>query len=306
MTMSGMDTAAIRQVAGQLSQHSESIAETRQRVDSLLELVRHHWQGDDVRQFDSRWMDQYRGICLRLHENLADLARIARDNADAQDRVSGDLQGGSSGVTGRPWDTGPRLGGAVGSQGQMLPEMYNWLVSQGSLVGKAIDYSTLGMVLKYGVGAVKTLDDVPAWKGLNGFLGGLGILSGTVDTAEGVSTDDYGKAWGGVVDVALGVAGVALGVEAAPIVIPLTIAKTFVDATIPYSSESQNSLLDYQAERMFGNDATHLTPEQSQALSQHYEGVGGVVNMLSDKMDQTGEPIAKAGDAFFRWVGWKK
>jgi uncharacterized protein YukE len=210
MTMSGMDATVIRQVAGQLSQQSESIAETSRRVDSLLDLVRHHWQGEDVRQFDSRWMDQYRGICLRLHDNLADLARIARDNADAQEKTSATLDGG--GGPGGSLSAHPGSSGSAPSGGTANLDwgsFYNAVAGVGGTLNKVVEGkadldSPLLSSIAYLPDAFNAFKDAASGNldvaGFTGFMGSTLQLGGTFMDTFGSTLDGaaMGKALGTV------------------------------------------------------------------------------------------------------------
>jgi len=297
VSIEGMNVDAVRQLSRDLRGQSVQLDGVCRRVDGFVSRTAGVWQGRDASDFVSWWRDQHRPKVMELVRVLEGLAQSASNNADEQEKASGGSTDSSAGLP--AFDRTQMLRTMVQPDNPDIMEKIGW-------VSTSMDYAQFGMVLKYGAKAVDALDDVRAWKGFNGALGMIGIFSGTMETAEGVGSGDYGKAWGGVIDVALGTAGMSIGAAAAPIVVPLGVAKTFVDATIPYSTESQDSLLDYQAERMFHTDRSDLTPEQSIKLANRYEGFMGGVNMISDKMDQTAEPIAKAGDAFFRWIGLKK
>jgi len=219
MTMSGMDTTVIRQVSGQLTQQSESVAQTTRSVDSLLELARHNWQGDDVRQFDSRWVDQYRGTCLRLHENLADLARIARDNADAQEKTSASLEGG--GGPGGTFSTRPGSigsdavpGGGGGSSAVDWGSYYNAVAGVGGTLNKIVEGkaeldSSLLSSIAYLPDAFNTFKDAASGNldvaGFTGFMGSTLELGGTFMDKFGSTLD------GAALGKALGTVGGAVG-----------------------------------------------------------------------------------------------
>nr|NLI49952.1 hypothetical protein [Propionibacterium sp.] len=251
-----------------------------------------NWSGRDLKEFESWWRDQHRPKLVQLSEALAGLGQAAFNNAAEQEQAS---QGSAA--------SGSLAGGSVSPSGPAFGAAYNSFKGQTDAVSKTMDYATLGMILKYGDKAVDGLDRGTAWGPFTKGLGYVGILTGGIETVQGIASHDVGKAGGGLVDVGLATAGIVGGTAAAPVVIPLGVAKTFVDATIPYSDEAQNSLLDYQAKRMYGCDTSALTPAQASHLTARYEGGWGVVNMISDKMDQTGQPIADAGEAFRRWLG---
>lgn len=297
MSFDGMNVEAVRRIGGDLAKQANALGNIRAAVDRLVDLSQQNWGGKDARDFAGWWRNQHRSQLESLKTLIEGLATSARNNADEQERAS---QGSGS--------AGSRslVDGTASSPGSALGAAYDSFSGQVDVVSKTMDYATLGMVLKYGVEAVDDLDQGTAWGPFTRGLGYLGVLTGGIETVQGVMTQDVGQAGGGLVDVGIATAGIVGGTAAAPVVVPLGVAKAFVDATIPYSDEAQNSLLNYQAERMYGRDTSALTPAQASQLTERYEGGWGVVNMISDKMDQTGQPIADAGEAFWRWIGVRR
>lgn len=290
MTFDGMNVEAVRRIGRGLQQSAGDLDRIRGAVDKLMVAAERNWSGRDVKEFEGWWRDHHRSKLLHMRETLSGLGQAALNNAAEQERVS---QGSAGAVVGDP------SGGAAASFGSA----YDSFTTQVDAVSRTMDYATLGMILKYGEKAVDGLDQGTAWGPFTKGLGYLGVITGGVETVQGVVSNDVGKAGGGLVDVGLATAGIVGGTAAAPVVIPLGVAKTFVDWTIPYSSESQESLYAFQAERLFGCEVSELTPEQASQMTERYEGAMGVVNMLSDKMDQTAQPIDDAAEAFWRWVG---
>lgn len=293
MTFEGMNVEAVRRIGRDLQARSGDLDSIRVAVDKLIAAAQRNWSGQDLKEFEGWWRDQHRRKLVQLGEALDGLGQAALNNAEEQERASKGIAEG--GVGSPPIDTVRSFGAA-----------YDSFSGQVEAVSRTMDYATLGMILRYGEKAVDGLGQGTAWGPFGTGLGYLGLLTGGVETVQGAMAHDIGKAGGGVVDMGLATAGIVGGTAAAPVVVPLGVAKAFVDSTIPYSSEAQYSLLDYQAERTYGCDTSGLTPGQASRLTERYEGAMGLVNMISDKMDQTGQPIADAGEAFWRWVGVRK
>lgn len=97
MTITGMNVAEIRNLAGQLQRRAESVERTTREVQRLVDLSRTNWAGDDIRQFEARWNGGTHATAQRISGDLRQLADIARRNADAQERTSAELEGGFGG-----------------------------------------------------------------------------------------------------------------------------------------------------------------------------------------------------------------
>lgn len=97
MTITGMNVAEIRNLAGQLQRRAESVERSTREVQRLVDLSRTNWAGDDIRQFEARWNGGTHATAQRISGDLRQLAEIARRNADAQERASAELDGGFGG-----------------------------------------------------------------------------------------------------------------------------------------------------------------------------------------------------------------
>ena len=121
------------------------------------------------------------------------------------------------------------------------------------------------------------------------------ILDGTSGIAGTASWVAPLVGVGGTAVLGLSVVGAGIGVGVA-----------FVNATLPYSTSSQDDMFKYVLHEQFGANANvdpeHLTGEQAQFMSHRYDGPFGVAQMISDKMNQTGEPIQHASAVTKQWV----
>lgn len=295
----GMDVEAVRGIARQLTTEATALEGVRAHVDALTSRASQEWRGQDAQQFSALWRSGARAKLVALIQGLQDLARKAAANADAQQQVSGSLDG----VAANAWDLqGLPVGGALGAPESPLERLGDAAVDISEFlegVGNTMDIAEFATLMK-GAG---NLGNIPGWGSTSAFLGGLGVFTGGVQLGYGVASGDSGDIIEGALNSGVAVGGLAGG----PMLgVPLLVAKGFVDTTIAYTPESQDSLLDYQVERMFGVSRDNMTPEQASKLVERYEGPMGVVNTISDKMDQSGQWIADLGDKFWRSVGMKK
>lgn len=295
----GMNIEAVRGIGRQLESEAFSLDGVRARVDALAGQVGQEWRGPDAQQFVGLWRSGSRAKLVVLVQQLRELARKARENSDAQEQVSGSLDGGlTHGEAFQP----PAVGGAVGAPQGPLQRLGDAAVGISEFLDGAantMDVAEFVTIMK-GAG---NLGKIPGWEATSSFLGGLGVLAGGVQFGHGVASGDSGDIIEGALNSGVAVGGFLGG----PMVgVPLLVGKGFVDTTIAYTPESQDSLLDYQVQRMFGVSRDNMTPEQASKLVERYEGPMGVVNTISDKMDQSGQWIADLGDKFWRGVGVKK
>lgn len=114
MSMSGMNTESIKTVSSQLTSQGNEVTHVARAVDSILSVARQNWRGENLRQFDARWTGQYRTSCLRLADELRDLARTAAKNASEQEKTSRSLEGGGG--------VGGLVAGAIGAVKTLLPD----------------------------------------------------------------------------------------------------------------------------------------------------------------------------------------
>lgn len=299
MARLGMDADTVEAVGRQLMAKGQSLTALVRTVDGLINSANAHWWGHGGRQFVDQWRNVDRKALLQAAQSVEGLGRSAVNNAADQRRKSSSAGAAPAGVT------------AAGGSGKVSDGSGE--LSVAGLVHGFTDLWNTGA----GKGKAEWFDGASGlkyFKALGPVLDVLGVVEGVIAMRDAAAMHDTGGMVGAGVDVGLGAGSlvvtgagaVAAGsavAAAGPLVFGVALGKSLVDYSIPYSSQSQTELLDYQAQRMFGSDAEHLTPTQSQALVSRYSGIGGVAFMISDKMDQSGQPIEDAGAAFWRWVG---
>lgn len=285
-TMYGANVDQLRQCAQQFDQQAQA-------VEGMARWLQHvltdGWKGPDARQFHDQVHNSLAPDLTRVARAVREAAKDLRSQAQQQEQASA-AHGPATGIP----STGPgrtTIAGPVSSTGHTadLIGLLRTVVTHGSNADTLAELAEFSDLIK-----------IPKFLGpVSQVLGPAGSVFAALDIAEGVAEGDTGKVVGGIVDIGLGVASKT---PAAPVVWGLMVGKALVDSSIPYSAESQDSLLDYQAQELFGRPRSELTPEQAVSLSNRYTGIGGVVSMLSDKMNQTAQPIDAAGRWFWRTV----
>lgn len=311
MGISGANVEQLELLAKRMDECGSQLDAVLGRLEFGLRTT--NWAGGDGVRFRADWAQAHRPQLARVAAGLREASVALLRNAGEQRMASGEM----GGAVGLPFGG---VFAAVGSQsaaGQPMTaeqsrllglaiEHFGGMVDRAGEVGMALDWAEFGMVLKYGGKIVDALGDATAWGKFTNILGGLSVATGTFDLGMGINTQDGGRVASGAIDVSLGAASLFLGTSAAPVLVPLGVAKAYLDATVPYTKESQDSLNDYMARTHLGTTYDEMTDDQKSALDKRYEGFGGALNKISDKMNQTGEPIRKAGDKFWRRIGLKK
>ena len=264
MARMGMDVEAVESIARGIQGDAERLGELTASVEALVRRLPGLWRGSDATRFvEQRW-PQHRTTLAAVQESVRGLGQSALNNAADQRAASDATAGGVA--------TNAHFGGAVDP---------SWWAAAGGGLHGATDLA-----------ATVSDTEVPkAFRMLGPVVGGLQIVTGTVDGVTAYRDGDWGRLGGDAVDVALAGAGLAAGALAAPEIVTglaaFGIAKAAVDASIPYSAQSQDQLLDYEARKMFGVGTSGMTPAQATALSERYSGPVGMVTMVSDKMSET-------------------
>ncbi len=196
MTTLGMDTEAGLAASTELDRGSQRIAELATRLDSALRSF--EWTGLDAERTLDAWQETERPALDTTVTQLASMALLIRQEAQAQDTVSGD---GSSTSAGGTVVTSAQPQGFLGKVGQFLTDR----------ISAAYD------------GAVRTLGHA------GGFLGKVGdVLTGREDhsvseiAASALLT--LGSAAGTVANIVTGkdqhVLGEGTGVAGTPTAVP--------------------------------------------------------------------------------------
>ncbi len=267
MARLGMDVDSVERIGHGLQTDADALTALTSRIDATVRRLVGVWDGRDSTEFVGTWWPQHRSSLQQVQEQIRGLGQSALDNASDQRRASDSTGAGASG------------GGHEAPRGSA--DDGGWWLQQAGLLHDGTELVT--DVSKTPVPRV--------FDALGPVLGVLGVGVGVYDGVQAARSGDVGGAVGDGVDVALSTAGFVVAPE---VVVPLAIGKAFVDATIPYSAASQNSLLDFEAKRAFGVGTSGLTPAQSAQLASHYSGAMGPLNMISDKMDQSYDTAANA------------
>lgn len=259
MPFVGMDVDAVEGVGRSLQTQAQELEQLVSRIDSLVGRLPGVWEGRDSTTFVSQWWPRHKAELRAAGQAVQGLGDSALANARDQRSASG-----SAGV-------------AVGTPG----------VVGGSAAAPSVDpqwWLNLAGGLHSGADLVTHVEGIatPAAFGVLGkVVGAAGLAAAAGTIADGASSGDGGKVVGGIADVAIvGVTNPAIG-------IPLGIGKVFVDETLPYSTESQDSVLDFQAERMFGHGTADLSADEASALADRYSSPWGPAFMISDTMDHS-------------------
>lgn len=86
MSLKGMDTDAVRQLAAQMNQAHETIQQLSAQLTGQLNNVQ--WIGPDREHFVSNWQSTHVAALHNVAAALSDAAGRANQNASEQDNVS--------------------------------------------------------------------------------------------------------------------------------------------------------------------------------------------------------------------------
>ncbi|MDR2895274.1 MAG: hypothetical protein LBV30_01255 [Propionibacteriaceae bacterium] len=103
MSFEGMTPTEIDSAVARLEGQITRLNTVRDRVNSLVREATYHWQGADLRRFDSSWQGQYRGQIQAVINHIVALSSQLRNQAAAQRATSGDAPGGGIGNGTGPW-----------------------------------------------------------------------------------------------------------------------------------------------------------------------------------------------------------
>jgi WXG100 family type VII secretion target len=93
MSFDGMNVEAVRSLAGRLDAEGKQLLSVGGQVDKILSELGSNWAGRDFQEFRSWWLDQHKPALNRLVDLIEGLGRSAKNNADAQERVSDSTSG---------------------------------------------------------------------------------------------------------------------------------------------------------------------------------------------------------------------
>lgn len=297
--MYGADTGALRDLSGRMGRGADELEAIARW---LLGQDRGLWLGPDADRFfgdcDSNLAPQLRAVIQALRDIALELQR----QAEEQDTASG--AGGSGGGSGGGGFAGGGGGDGFSRGGGGGSPTGGWQAMPGvDAATTAIDWLSNADTTE-SLYAVGRFGDLGRPGVRTGAFSVLGVVTGSMDVAQGVSTDDEAMVVSGGIDVGLSTAGfLAAGTVAAPLVGGLALSKSLVEYAVPITETDQYSLLDWVAERKFGKSMADLTLDQSSAMVERYSGPAGIAWMLSDKMDQSADELGKSVEGLGNAVG---
>lgn len=295
MALFGADVDELNALANQMDQASRTLATSRARISA--QVSNSAWVGPVADRFRSEWSSTNSRRIVSAVDLLSSAATTLHQNAQEQTRasaadhpaISGSLTFGDAGMdpVGRFGDLLGILGNGAESIGDinLLSDLH---VLNGSFLKPLDKYlGPIGFALSAAAVAV----DVREHDAIGALMDGVSGLAAGVTSLAPVLTPVIGLA----AVTGLSVVGAGIGVGVA-----------FVQATLPYSLSSQDAMVKYVVQEHFGPqakvDPEHLTAEQSQYMSGRYDDPFGVAQMISDKMNQSGEPIQHASAVTSQWV----
>jgi uncharacterized protein YukE len=302
MTMYGADIATLRSLAAQLDRAADQLDGHRTFLGNAIQQSA--WLGPDADRFRGEWQGQLSTRVAASARLLRETAATVRQNADQQERASA-VDGGAHG-SGSVLQGGlPSEGFANGLDASLFAVDLAKVVNEVSSFSTSDAVKSLARIL--GSDADKVLAKIeelkmPSAAGvLSKGLGALGVASDAVSTVQDLASGHYidgalGTAVTGTSAAGLagelGLGGAALG-SLGPLAAGVGAFKGFVDITIPTTPEHQTETYRVGAESLFGPnvDIDHLSKEQADAMGDHYSGVMGVVNMISDTMEASAKKI---------------
>jgi len=87
--MTGMDSGAIRTLAGHIRGQADGITHVVSAVDRIVSQLGQSWHGSDASEFIGWWQQTHRPSLIQAEQTLAGLAQSADNNAGQQDAASG-------------------------------------------------------------------------------------------------------------------------------------------------------------------------------------------------------------------------
>ena len=90
MPMEGMNVDTIRQISRDLRAQAGLLNGVCVRVDGFINRTQNQWRGANATDFQSWWRSQHRAKVVQLVQDLEGLAQSLSNNADEQERASGD------------------------------------------------------------------------------------------------------------------------------------------------------------------------------------------------------------------------
>ncbi|MGV8907378.1 MAG: hypothetical protein ACOH1Y_00205 [Propionicimonas sp.] len=290
-TMYGADVAQLRALAAQLERHADELDRGRMTVGNAIRISA--WVGPFAATFRLQWDSEHSQSIMNAVGRLRESARLARGNADAQERASA--------VDG----SGP-ANASVPCMPHLTPE-------------READYERLLAALKMGSLTAGTLDDLKdllaglekgslEYKSFTEWLTKVkGLDAGTILglVGMGITAKELGEALGendpaAILDSSLDLAMGAVGLRVPGAGLAYEFGKMMGETgytTLQQVYDSPGSALDFAARSIWGPDASweNIDQDQRDILMTRYEGMPGILITIGDS-------VGGAWDDFWRWA----
>lgn len=297
----GADIEQLRALSKSMGRTGSRLLNTEQQINSLIGSA--VWKGNDGEQFRREWSGNLRPMLHRASQSLSDASKILLTQAEEQQGASngsgtgsGPAGPGTSGATGGQPPTG--LEGILSVAGS--PE---WWAANATVTGAGLYADNLlatmakgGLVTKltnwpwlstqYGqaasVGYVRGTQALNGTALLGRLSGGLGIVTGGLQVAQGLSTGNTGMAIDGGVSAVLAVGSFIPG--AGPFFAVAGIAwggMGLLAGKLGYGSASE----------MVADGAKHV-----------WEGAQDVASSVADGAQKTADAVADGAKKVWGWV----
>jgi WXG100 family type VII secretion target len=193
-SLTGMDVGAVRDLAGRLDAHAQSLESVLQRITTLVGHGRRVWHGPSVERFAAQWSGHQTAL-RRLVADLQEAADRLRRNADDQQATSGGSAGAAGSVgtaAGVPSSAGSAFFDTVGRFDAALAAGAGGLFSAASLgahlsrAGSGVDSRVLR--------AATWVDDVPAVALFGHVSSAMGVVDHSAQMLAAADRGDLGAA----------------------------------------------------------------------------------------------------------------
>lgn len=214
----GADVEQLRSLSKSMGLSGSRLSDTERRINSLVAGAA--WQGADAGRFRSEWSGTLKPLLSRASQSLAEASKLLLSQANEQEAAS--AQGGTAGTPGTGGASRPGTpSGSTGSTGQEtgLETIVAgaggapWLAGNAAVTGAGLYADKLldtmakgGLVTKltnwpmlsaqYGqaaeAGYVRGTQLLNGTSMLGRLSGGLGIVTGGLQLAQGIATNNTG------------------------------------------------------------------------------------------------------------------
>lgn len=291
----GMDPVVLRGIAERMRTQAallDDVLVTVQRtVDEAISL----WDGDDAHGFNGWWTSHYRPALSAAHQSLVGAAAAIERNVNEQERASG--VGGAGGAAG---SSGPR--GVTPQEYAAAQAEIDRLIREGILQPTFVGADAVALFAELSkhtdLSTIRSLDDLASavnkmelsspFKGAGGPFAVLQFGLSAYDLNAAIHSSNEPDAWRAGLDMSLGTAasfvpgggiawwgGTKIG------------EGLYWFGQDVVGLDTPNVGYNYAIESTFGPGvrAEDLTPEQTQILTDRYEGWTGIIMANGDAIN---------------------